>query len=85
MPAWVLEIQGLVDVRAGATTVDRRHVLQVPEGQAEPNQDAVVLFPDAPVGVTGDATPATVSELKQSVDSIIRALEALGLVTDARA
>jgi hypothetical protein len=84
MPAWIADIQGLVDVRSGDTTVDRRHILQVPEGQAEPSDDAVVLFPDAPVGVTGDATPATVAELQQSVDSIIRALAALGLVTDAR-
>lgn len=84
MPAWIADIQGIVDVRAGATTVDRRKILEVPAGQAETSVDAVVLFPDAPVGVTGDATPATVAELKQSVDSIIRALEALGLATDSR-
>ena len=84
MPAWISQIQGITEVRFGDTAVDRTHVLTFPEGSGENIGDATVIFPDAPVGVTGDATPATVAELKQTVDSILRALVALGLATDSR-
>jgi len=84
MPAWISQIQGVTEVRFGDTAVDRTHVLTFPAGAGENVGDATVICPDAPVGVTGDATPATVAELKQSVDSIIRALAALGLAVDAR-
>jgi len=85
MPGWITQIQGITEVRFGDTAVDRTHVLTFPAGAGENVDDATVIFPDAPVGVTGDATPSTVAELKQSVDSIIAALVALGLVTDSRA
>ena len=84
MPAWISEIQGITEVRFGDTAVDRKHILTFPAGSGENGGDETVVFPDAPIGVTGDSTPATVAELKQSVDSIIAALVALGLVTDAR-
>jgi len=77
MPSWIQDIQGIVDVRAGATTIDRRKILQVPADQAEAGTDSVVLFPDAPVSIGGTTTQG-------QLDSIIEALVALGLATDDR-
>jgi hypothetical protein len=77
MPNWISDLQGLVDVRAGATTIDRRKILQVPADQAEASADAVVLFPDAPVSIGGTTTQG-------QLDSIVAALVTLGLATDDR-
>jgi hypothetical protein len=85
MPSWIAEIQGVTEIKFGATAEDRKHILTFPAGSGGNVGDETAVFPNAPVSITGDATPATVAELKQAVDSIIAALVALGLATDNRA
>ena len=77
MPNWVADIQGITEVRFGDTAVDRKHVIEFPEGAGENTDDATRIFPDAPVSIGG-----TTAQLQ--IDSIVAALVALGLATDDR-
>lgn len=89
--SWILEIQGITTILDEAgDPVEQRKVVQVIGADVADDGEKTVIDITrgagvTPESITGDATPATVAELKQAVDSIIAALVARGIATDDRA
>jgi len=89
--SWIEDIQGLTTVLdENDAPVQRRSVIKF-EGATvadDGTKTVVSVVGGGGAGtqsITGDATPTTVAELKQTVDSLVAALVALGLATDNRA
>lgn len=89
--SWIEDIQGVTTILdENGDPVERRKTVQlIGADVADDGTKTVVDITRgagaAPESITGDATPATVAELKQAVDSIIAALVARGIATDDRA
>jgi hypothetical protein len=89
--SWIEELQGLKTVLDEAgDPVERRQTIQFIGADVTDDGEKTVVDitrtgAATPESITGDATPATVAELKQAVDSIIAALVARGIATDDRA
>lgn len=88
---WLLNLRGVVNVldEDGEPVETRQTIQFVGADVADDGEKTVVDITRGagatPESITGDATPATVAELKQAVDSIIAALVARGIATDDRA
>jgi hypothetical protein len=89
--SWIEDVQGVTTIldEAGDPVQRRKTVQFIGADVADDGEKTVVDITRGegatPEVITGDATPATVAELKQAVDSIIAALVARGIATDGRA
>lgn len=89
--SWIEDIQGVTTILGeNGDPVERRKTVQVIGADVADDGTKTVIditrgAGATPESITGDATPATVAELKQAVDSIIAALVARGIATDDRA
>jgi hypothetical protein len=77
MPSWIADIQGVTEIKFGATAEDRKHILTFPAGAGGNDGDETKVFPDAPYSIGGTDTAST-------LEDVIAALVALGLATDDR-